>query len=146
MFLYEKRNKKASLLSHLRDVKARRYPHRSSEFNKELFEVREKWTKGQKEGNAMLKVAKMEVDFKRKRHNLVCQAVQEERKKWEEQRTSWDKQKEEEFEERRKNLAKLTEKELVRQQEIFNEEKKAWQGHMQKRENQFKEELDKKAA
>ena len=66
----------------------------------------------------------MEVDFKRKRHNLVCQVVQEERRKWEEQRMSWDKQKEEEFEERRRNWAELTEKELVRQQEIFNEEKK----------------------
>ena len=59
---------------------------------------------------------------------------------------SWDKQKEEEFEERRRNWAELTEKELVRQKEIFNEEKKKWQGHMQKQENQFKEELDKKAA
>ena len=146
LFLYEKRNKKASLLSHLRDVKARRYPHRSSDFNKELFEAREKWTKGQKEGNAMLKIAKMEVDFKRKRHNLVCQAVQEERRKWEEQRVSWDKQKEEEFEERRRNWAELTAKELVRQQQIFNEEKEKLQGRMQTRENQFKEELDKKAA
>ena len=79
LFLYERRNKKASLLSHLRDVKARRYPHQSSIFNKELFEAREKWTKEQKEGDAMLKIAKMEVDFKRKRHNLVCQAVQEEK-------------------------------------------------------------------
>ena len=66
LFLYERRNKKASLLSHLRDVKARRYPHQSSIFNKELSEAREKWTKEQKEGDAMLKIAKMEVDFKRK--------------------------------------------------------------------------------
>ena len=58
LFLYEKRNKKASLLSHLRDVKAKRYPHRSSDFNKELFKAREKWTKRQKEGNAMLKITK----------------------------------------------------------------------------------------
>ena len=78
LFLYERRNKKASLLSHLWDVKARRYPHQSSIFNKELSEAREKWTKEQKEGDAMLKIAKMEVDFKRKRHNLVCKAVQEE--------------------------------------------------------------------
>ena len=119
LFLYERRNKKASLLSHLRDVKARRYPHQSSIFNKELSKAREKWTKKQKEGDAMLKIAKMEVDFKRKRHNLVCKAVQEERRKWEEQRVSWDKQKEEEFEERRRNWAELTEKELVRQQQIF---------------------------
>ena len=60
VFLYERRNKKASLLSHLRDVKARRYPHRSSEFNKELFETRERWTKGQKEGNAIVKGRKDE--------------------------------------------------------------------------------------
>ena len=141
LFLYERRNKKAPLLSHLWDVKARRYPHQSSIFNKGLSEAREKWTKEQKEGDAMLKIAKMEVDFKRKRHNLVCQAVQEERRKWEEQRVSWDKQKEEEFEERRRNWAELTEKELV-----FNEEKEKWQGHMQKQENQFKEELDRKVA
>ena len=146
LFLYERRNKKASLLSHLRDVKARKYPHQSSVFNKELSEAREKWTKGQKEGDAMLKIAKMEVDFKRKRHNLVCQAVQEERRKWKEQRVSWDKQKEEEFEERRRNWAELTEKELVRQQQVFNEEKEKWQGHMQTQENQFKEELDRKVA
>ena len=59
---------------------------------------------------------------------------------------SWDKQKEEEFEERRRNWAELTEKELVKQQQIFNEEKEKLQGCMQTRENQFKEELDKKAA
>ena len=28
----------------------------------------------------MLKIAKMEVDFKRKRHNMVCEAVQEREK------------------------------------------------------------------
>ena len=127
-------------------MKARRYPHQSSIFNKELSEAREKRTKEQKEADAMLKIAKMEVDFKRKRHNLVCQAVQEERRKWEEQRVSWDKQKEEEFEERRRNWAELTEKELVRQQQIFNEEKEKWQGHMQMQENQFKEELNRKVA
>ena len=146
LFLYERRNKKASLLSHLRDVKARRYPHQSSIFNKELSEAMEKWTKKQKEGDVMLKIAKMKVDFKRKRYNLVCKAVQEERRKWEEQRVSWDKQKEEEFKERRRNWAELTEKELVRQQQIFNEEKEKWQGHMQTQEDQFKEELNRKVA
>ena len=146
LFLYERRNKKASLLSQLRDLKARRYPHQSSIFNKELSEAREIWTKAQKEGDAMLKIAKIEVDFKRKRHNLVHEAVQEERKKWEEQRVSWDKQKEEEFEERRRNWAELTEKELVRQQQIFNEEKEKWQGHMQMQEDRFKEELNRKVA
>ena len=59
---------------------------------------------------------------------------------------SWDKHKEEEFEERRKNWAELTKKELVRQQQIFNKEKEKWQGHMQMQENQFKEELDTKVA
>ena len=55
-------------------------------------------------------------------------------------------QKEEEFEERRRNWAELTEKELVRQQQIFNEEKEKWQGHMQTQEDQFKEELNRKVA
>ena len=133
VFLYEKRNKKASLLSHLRDVKARRYPHRSSEFNKELFEAREKWTKGQKEGNAMLKVAKMEVDFKKKKAQFGVSSSPRRKEKMGRTMDLLGQT------ERKRNLKrgeeiglKLTEKELVRQQEIFNEEKKAWQGHMQK--------------
>ena len=146
LFIYERRSKKASILSHLRDVKAGRYPHRASNFNRELFEVRERWAQKQKEGEAMLKVVKMEVDFKRKRHNLVYGAVQEERSKWEEKRMLWERQKEEEFEERRKNWAKLTEKELVRQQQAFSGEKEEWQNRMKAQENQYKEELSRKTA
>ena len=146
LFAYERRSKKASILSHLRAVKAGRYPHRASNFNRELFEARERCAQKQKEVDAMLKVAKMEVDFKRKRHNLVYEAVQEERRKWEEQRMLWERQKEEKFEERRKNWAELTEKELVRQQQAFSGEKEEWQNHMKTQENQYKEELSRKTA
>ena len=58
LFLYERRNKKASLLSHLRDVKARRYPHQSSIFNKGLSEARESGLRNRRKGMLCLRLQK----------------------------------------------------------------------------------------
>ena len=58
LFLYERRNKKASLLSHLWDVKARRYPHQSSIFKKELSEARKNGLGNRRKGMLCLKLQK----------------------------------------------------------------------------------------
>ena len=78
----------------------------------------------------MLQIAKMEVDFKRKRLNLVQEAVQEERRKWQDERADWDRQKKEEFGERRRNWTELMERELARQRQTFDGEKETWRTHL----------------
>ena len=103
------------LLTYTRDLEARRHPERTTDLNQQLTESRKQWEERQHKGRTMLQVAKMEVDFKRKKHNLIQEAVSAERKKWQEQRADWDRQKEEEFEERRRNWTELTDKELLRQ-------------------------------
>ena len=123
-----------TILQHARDISVQRHPENPTLYNKELAEAREQLDKRQEKGKRLLEIAKMGANFQRSRGELLKQAIEEERSKWEQAAKEEYQKNQDEWTQVTKERFQKKIDELIREQQ---QEKKEWESLNQQKEEKY---------
>ena len=131
---YKRMEAHYTILQHARDISVQRHPENPTLYNKELAEAREQLDKRQEKGKRLLEIAKMGANFQRSRGELLKQAIEEERSKWEQAAKEEYQKNQDEWTQVTKDRFQKKIDELVREQQ---QEKKKWESLNQQKEEKY---------
>ena len=123
-----------TILQHARDISVQRHPENPTLYNKELAEAREQLDKRQEKGKRLLEIARMGANFQRSRGELLKQAIEEEKTKWEQAAKEEYQKNQDEWTQVAKDRFQKKIDELICEQQ---QEKKEWESLNQQKEEKY---------